>query len=68
MIVKTRRLLKQGKYDECVDLLQQGALSLVKHSQMGSAVDLVKRMIVCHDAAGHEADEKNVGAFLFRWC
>ena len=41
----SQRFLKQKKISDAIDLVQDGAIQMLRHDQSGSALDLCSRMI-----------------------
>jgi hypothetical protein len=41
----SQRYVKQKKFQEAMDLLQDGAINMLEHDQHGSAIDLSERLV-----------------------
>jgi len=55
------RYISQQRYTEAVDLLKDGALSLLRASQISSGADLGILLISTLDKAGAPVSDKNIG-------
>jgi len=55
------RYVSQQRYAEAVDLLKDGALSLLRANQISSGADLGLLLINTLDKAGAPTTEKNIG-------
>ncbi|KAJ3052530.1 hypothetical protein HK097_006096 [Rhizophlyctis rosea] len=60
----SQRYLKQKKFDVALELLHQGAKNMVAHNQLGSAMDLVQRLIDVYDQENMDVNESTRGRLL----
>ena len=58
------RFMKQNKPQDAIALLHSGAVTLLKHGQVGSAVDLGKRMLDVFDSEKLPLSDTTKGVYL----
>ena len=57
--------MSQQRYSEAIDLLRDGAMSLLRANQISSGADLGLLLINTLDKAGAPITEKNIGTATF---
>jgi len=64
LLVVCCRYVSQQRYTEAIDLLKDGALSLLRANQISSGADLGLLLISTLDKAGAPITDKNIGNII----